>query len=253
MSTIQIPTNCPCCSYPLETVNEQLFCRNTACDAQLKSKVEHFCKTLGIKGMGPKTLEKLDLSDITEIFYLDLEQTAVAVSSETVAKKLLSEIEKSKTADLATVLSSFSIPLVGNTASQKICSVVNHIDEITAEKCKQAGLGEKVTNNLMTWLETDFQELKEFLPFSFNSNKQNTTTNKQKICITGKLKSYKTKQEAHNALERAGFEVVESVTKTTNYLIDETGGSSTKRQKADQYGITIVEDLTKFLNLKEST
>ena len=82
---IEIPTTCPCCSYPLEMVNDQLFCRNTACDAQLSKKVEHFCKTLGIKGMGARTIEKLGLADITEIFYLDLESVAESLSSKTMA------------------------------------------------------------------------------------------------------------------------------------------------------------------------
>lgn len=252
MTTIQIPTHCPCCDYPLELVNDQLFCRNLSCSAQLNKKLEHFCKTLGIKGMGPKTLEKLDLQDVTEIFYLDKDQLKSSLNSETVANKLLQEIEKSKNADLATVLASFSIPLVGNTAATKICRVVTSIDEINEETCKAAGLGEKVTNNLLTWLETDFSELREFLPFSFRSQtKAPVAEGLPKVCITGKLTSYKTKQEAQTALEQAGYQVVESVTKTTDYLIDETGGSSTKRQKAEQYGITIVENLNQFL--KENT
>jgi len=107
---IEIPTECPCCNYPLELVNDQLFCRNTACSAQLNKKVEHFCKTLGIKGMGSRTVEKLGLSDITELFYLDAEQVVESLGSEKVALKLLDEIERSKSADLATVLYVFLFP-----------------------------------------------------------------------------------------------------------------------------------------------
>lgn len=229
-------------------VNDQLFCRNSSCSAQLSKKLEHFCKVLGIKGMGPKTIEKLDLQDLTEIFYLDLEAAKESLRSETVAKKLILEIEKSKGADLATVLASFSIPLVGATAAQKICGVVDHIDEITTEKCKEAGLGEKVTINLITWLSTDFQEMKEFLPFSFTSKKQITgDVTGQTVCITGKLQSFKTKQEAHEALLAAGFQPVDTVTKSTMFLVDEANDGSSKRKKAEQYGITIIEDLNLFL------
>lgn len=245
---IEIPTECPCCNYPLELINDQLFCRNTACSAQLNKKVEHFCKTLGIKGMGSRTVEKLGLSDITELFYLDSDQVVESLGSEKVALKLLDEIERSKSADLATVITSFSIPLVGSTASKKLCEVVTSVDEISYDTCKQAGLGDKVTQNLIAWLETDFQEMREFLPFSFKSQKNsNTNTNQKTICITGKLSSYKTKSEAYKLLEEAGYTPVESVTKATDYLVDEEDKGSSKRKKAESLGITIITNLNTFL------
>lgn len=245
---IKIPTTCPCCSYPLETVNSQLFCRNTACSAQLNSKLEHFCKTLGIKGMGSKTVEKLQLADITEIFYLDEQQVISQLNSQKLAQKLLVEIEAAKAADLATVLASFSIPLVGNTASKKLCETISHIDEISRETCKQAGLGEKVTQNLLDWLQTDFPEMREFLPFSFHSNKTSVTDSSQPtICITGKLSSFKTKAEAYKALQDSGFQPTESVTKATSFLVDEEDKGSTKRKKAESLGITIITNLNIFL------
>ena len=248
---ITIPTECPCCSYKLELVNDQLYCRNTACGAQLSKKVEHFCKTLGIKGMGSRTIEKLGLADITELYYLEPEEVTSQLSSEKVATKLLEEIDKSRSADLATVLSSFSIPLVGQTASKKLCEVVASVDEISFETCKQAGLGDKVTENLLTWLETDFQEMREFLPFSFRSEKASVVHSTGKtVCITGKLNSYKTKAEAHKALESMGFKPVESVTKTTDYLVDEEDKGSAKRKKAESLGITIITNLKTFLKEK---
>jgi NAD-dependent DNA ligase len=250
---IEIPTTCPCCDYKLELVNDQLFCRNTACGAQLGKKVEHFCKTLGIKGMGPRSIEKLDLQDLTELFYLDPDAVVEALGSEKTAHKLLDEIERAKTADLATVLASFSITLVGNTASQKICSVVDHIDEINYETCKQAGLGDKVTENLVGWLQTDFPDLREFLPFSFKSNRNSTSnsnSNNKTVCITGKLSSYKNKAEAYKALEAAGYKAVESITKTTDYLVDEEDKASTKRKKAESLGIQIITNLNTFLKEK---
>ena len=244
---IQIPTECPCCNYALELVNDQLFCRNTACGAQLNKKLEHFCKTLGVKGMGSRTVEKLGLADITEVFYLEQDQVIEALGSEKVALKLLDEISRSKSADLATVIASFSIPLVGSTASKKLCEVVTSVDEISYETCKQAGLGDKVTQNLLSWLETDFQEMREFLPFSFKSQKNSNTRSGSTICITGKLSSYKTKAEAYKAIEEAGYTPVESVTKVTNYLVDEDDKGSSKRKKAESLGITIITNLNNFL------
>jgi DNA ligase (NAD+) len=248
---IKIPTTCPCCDYTLELVNDQLFCRNQACSAQLGKKLEHFCKTLGIKGMGARTLEKLQLTDITEIYYLELDQIITALGSEKIAVKLLDEIDRSRNSDLATILPAFSIPLVGNTAAQKVAKVVASVEDITTERCRQAGLGEKVTNNLISWLETDFVEMKEFLPFSFKtSNKPVANVSAESVCITGKLTSFKNKAEATKALELAGFKVTETVTKQTNYLVDEDNKGSSKRTKADQFGITIIENLSQFLNEK---
>lgn len=245
---IEIPRNCPCCESTLELVNEQLFCRNTGCPAQLNKKVEHFTKTLGIKGFGPKTVEKLELADLTEIYYLDLDQLTEALGSEKTAAKLLGEIEASRNAKLEKILAAFSIPLIGNTASAKLCSVVKSIDDITAETCRQAGLGDKATANLISWLETEFQEVREFLPFDFQTSGTATNTdNGKSICITGKLASFKTKSDAYAALTAAGYKVVESVTKTLDYLVDETDKTSTKRKKAEEFGIPTITNLNDFL------
>jgi DNA ligase (NAD+) len=202
---------------------------------------------MGIKGMGTKTIEKLELADITELYYLDVDQLAEQLGSQKVAEKLIVELDRSRSAPLNQVLASMSIPLVGNTASQKICQVVNHISEINLETCKQAGLGDKVTQNLLAWLETDFPEMKEFLPFSFRSETQVVNTDGKSVCITGKLSSYKTKAEAYKHLIDRGFKITESVTKTTDYLVDEGDKSSTKRKKAEELGIKIITNLDNFL------
>lgn len=246
---IIIPHECPACKYPLQTVNEQLFCRNTACPAQLGKKLEHFCKALSIKGMGAKTIEKLNLQDITEVYYLDLDEVTNALGSSKVAQKLLAEIESSKGASLEEVLPALSIPLFGNTAASKLCSVVSSLDEVTLEKCKEAGLGDKVSHNLITYIETELKTLKEFLPFSFKVHNRTVpgNTNGKTVCITGKLSSFKTKAEASVALATAGFKVVETVNKSTNYLVDESNKGSSKRQTAESLGISIITNLSEFL------
>lgn len=245
---IKIPTECPCCNSKLELVKDQLFCRNKSCEAQTAKRVEHFCKTLGIKGMGAKTIEKLELGDITEIFYLDKQEITTKLNSEKIAEKLLDEIDKSKSAPLAIVLASFSIPLMGSTASNKLCTIISTIDDINLDSCKKAGLGDKVTYNLLNWLETEFTEMKQFLPFSFRNKIPVTINiNKQNICITGKLSSFKTKAEAYSILKEHGFNISETVNKSLSYLVDEEDNNSSKRKKADQLGIKIITNLQTFL------
>lgn len=244
---IEEPTVCPCCDYPLIKINDQLFCKNSACPAQINKKLEHFCKVLGIKGMGPKTVEKLNLQELSEIYYIDWDE-AKEVLGDKVSEKLQLEIEKSKGAGLEQVLSALSIPLIGNTAAQKICSVVNHISEINSETCKKAGLGEKATANLLDWLNTEGCDLIPFLPFTFHKTANHTINADAKtVCITGKLKSFKKKADAEEILAKAGYKLVDSVTKSTDILIDEGNSTSSKRALAEKYGITIVTDLNDLL------
>lgn len=247
---IEIPTNCPCCQSILEQVNDQLFCRNQACPAQLNGKLIHFAKTLGIKGLGPATVDKLEVAGVEELFFLDQETLESQIGSKRVAEKLIQEIEQAKSATLDKVIASFSIPLIGSTASTKICSVIKHIDDINQETCKQAGLGEKATNNLLNWLNTEFNDIREFLPFNLsNVNKQsgNVNENAKTVCITGKLSTFKTKSDAYAALTAAGYKVVETVNKSLNYLVDEGNKGSAKRQKAEELGIQIITNLQSFL------
>ena len=246
MKFIEEPTICPCCSFKLEKVQDQLFCRNTACEAQVNKKIEHFVKTLGIKGLGPKTIEKLNVQEITELFFLKRDYM-VSVLGEKTTDKILEEIERAKSASFEIVLASFSIPLVGQTVASKLSTVVSSFDEITAEKCKQAGLGNKATQNLLDWFSTEYQEIKEFLPFNF-SDKPQTVNNNKKVCITGKLKNFKTKKDAEAFISNLGFVAVDSVTKDVCVLIDENNSVSSKVDKAKKYGIPIINDIN---NLKE--
>lgn len=251
MNFIKEPTECPSCGSTLTKVVDQLFCRNISCDAQINGKLIHFCKVLGIKGFGPKTVEKLQLNSVAEIFFLE-KSDLVDELGDKVSTKLLDEIDKARSANLATVLESMSIPLIGGTASKKIASVVSQIEQITEAKCKEAGLGEKATNNVLDWLENEYQELKEFLPFSFSEVAQAPAEGKT-VCITGKLSSYKKKADAEQDLRAAGYILVDSVTKNLDILVDETDGTSEKRKKAEKYGILIITDLNDLIrkNLNE--
>lgn len=247
---IETPTQCPSCQYPLQMIEMQLFCKNTACVAVSSKRVEHFCKALGIKGMGEKTIEKLGISDITEIYSLSIQDLTIALDSEKTATKLFAEIQKSYTADLSTILTGFGIPLIGNSASKKLCMVISSIEEINYDTCKAAGLGNVATSNLIHFLDNEFNELKEFLPFSFVSVAPRTAV-QGNVCITGKLTSFRNKADANAALVEAGFNIVGSVTSTTNYLVDESNTGSAKRTKADSLGhVIIIRDLSKFLKEK---
>lgn len=244
MQTIQAPTNCPSCSSLLEWSNDLLYCRSPLCSAQKQKKVEHFAKTLKIKGLGPSAINRLDLSDIDQIYTLSQEEIAQGLSSEKLAEKLYAEIKNSEAAPLNTVLAAFSIPLIGKTASNKLSKVIRNITEINESSCRKAGLGPKATENLLTWLQKDFYCFYDgYLPFSYDFDAPVAQEQIGVVCISGKLKSFKTKAQATESLERNGYVVRSSLTKDVTILINESGIESAKTTKARESGVTIIENL----------
>lgn len=248
---ILAPENCPSCGSRLERAeSSDLFCRNSECLAQGQKKLEHFCKVLKIKGLGPKTIEKLNIQQITDLYDFSEQDLIMLLGcSEGVAKKLKAEIEHSKSASLNSCLAAFSIPLIGPTASNKICSVVEHISDIDEDALIRAGIGPAARSSLLSWLATDFLDSGFVnLPVSFTSKTQlEETTNSEVVCITGKLVSFKTKAEAAKLLEAKGYKVKSSVTKDVTILVNESGIESEKTKKARASGITIFNSIKDLL------
>ena len=238
------PTNCPSCSTELITQNTQLYCPNDECPAKNSKKVLNFAKKLKIKGLGPATQEKLSLTCISEIYTIE-ESEVKSVLGEVLGSKLVEQIEKSKSASLNELLPALGIPLIGDSASSKLCEAINHFNEVNEETCKKAGLGPKATDNLINY-KKNFPW--EELPFSFESEeviKHEEGTDI--VCITGRLTSFKTKNDAKLALEAAGYKVVSSVTKDTTILVNESGIPSAKTKKAESSGVKVITNIKQLL------
>jgi NAD-dependent DNA ligase len=250
MTDIIPPTSCPTCASMLELVNDQLFCRNKLCPAQSAKRVEHFAKTLKIKGLGPSTIDKLGLVDYHDIYSLTQEDICSTLDSEKLGTKLFQEINKSKSNDLTVLLPAFSIPLIGSSATQKLAKHISSIHEITPETCAEAGLGPKAASNLLDWLEETFliQEYAK-LPFTFTCNVQKVSYENTKgtVCISGKLVSYPTKAAAKQVLEENGYAVKDNLTKDITILVNESGIASAKTKKAETMGITIINNIKDIL------
>jgi len=247
MIAIQAPTHCPSCASELEWSNHLLYCRNPSCSEQASKKIEHFAKTIKIKGFGPNTIAKLDMLGVEDIYTLTVDILENALSSSRIAEKLVSEIENSKKAPLNLVLPAFSIPLIGKTAAQKLASVCDSIFDINEDTCAKASLGPAATANLLDWLDTMWP-LYESLPLSFEFEKPTSTSViKGIVCISGKLASFKTKAEATEALTTAGYTVKGSLTKDVTILVNESGIESAKTKQAQSKGILIVDNLHNFL------
>ncbi len=243
---ISPPTTCPSCGYKLEFSNDLLYCKNPDCEAKSAKAVQHFAKTAKIKGLGEVSIKKLNIASIEEIYSLTEEQLTTSLGEKN-GLKLKAEIEHSKQLPLELLLPAFNIPLIGKSAAEKLKEANVDFSQLTLESLKQAGIGPKAANNLLDWYNDTFLEkYVELLPFSFEFSKQSTkpTNNKGTVCITGKLKSFKTKSEAEKALTEAGYIVKSSITKDVTILVNESGVESAKTEKARQSGVTIVTNLT---------
>lgn len=247
---IEIPANCPSCGSSLELVNSQLFCRNkTTCPAQSSKLLENFCSKLKLKGFGPKTLEKLGITSIPELWYLTSKDLNLAVGDK-VGTKLNLELEsKLRTAVLfQDVLSSLGIPLLGDVAARKLAVNFNSFKGITAEG--------KLGESLASWLASDMGKEVVALPWTF-VHKSATPASKSlgiEVCITGVLKDFKNRRDAKEYLTNLGVSVKDNMVKSVSYLIceDDTKKTSASYKKAEQNGtpiLTIKELLEKIYNV----
>lgn len=245
---ISFPTHCPSCSSELEWVNDSLYCRYSLCPAQNSKTVEHFAKTMKIKGLGPASIQKLGWTCPSDIYTTERSSILASLGSEKVTDKLMSEILNSFDAPLEFVLPAFGIPLIGNTATRKLSETINHISQINADTCERAGLGPKATANLLNWVDSDLPFFVETLPLSwYFSDKVPPAASKGTVCISGRLKSFKSKADATEALNAAGYAVKSSLTKQVDFLVNEGGTESAKTRQARDTGVTIVTNLHSFL------
>lgn len=231
------PTQCPSCHSELVQKNSILYCVNKSCEGQGAKLVENFAKVLKIKGLGPATIDKLELTSIGEIYELT-DEDIVDTIGEALGTKLIEQIKISKQASLNDLLPSMGIPLIGKTAADKICSRFASLEEISEPALREV-IGQKAADNFITWLRSEDWKS---LPFKFKSSEKKADTG-QTVCITGKLKSFKTKAEAAEFLTEKGYRVVDSVTKTTQILVNEGGTESEKTKKARANGTLIVNNI----------
>jgi len=235
---IEIPITCPVCDSTLKRINDQLFCQNNLCDAKVFKSIIHFVKAMKIKGLGEKTIEKLDLESINSIYILSKKYLINALG-EKLGIKLHTEIEKSKSTTVDKYITGFGIPLVGKTASEKLAQHTSNIWNITKDTCALAGLGEKATYNLLDWIMHNKEKYQDLPIKTVEGTKQSEAT--FKICITGKLNDYTSREKAKTYLKDYGIQVVSSVSSNIDFLVcDVEGSSSSSIKKANKLEIPVV-------------
>jgi len=246
MRKVEIIKFCPNCGGAITRINDQLFCKNNTCSEVVFKKILHFVKTMKIKGLGEQTLKKLNVSSINDIYSMK-EDNLIEILGEKIGTKIFNEIEKSKNVTLDIFIAAFSIPLVGKTIANKIATKVHSITDINAELCKEAGVGEKATNNLINWLKDEYPQF-ETLPIN-TAPIEDKEVNLQ-VCITGKLNGFTSRNKASEFYSNFGVRVVNSISSKVNYLICDDDSNSSKTNKARELNIPIITT-NEFLSIIE--
>jgi DNA ligase (NAD+) len=202
------------------------------------SKVlEHFIKTIDIKGLGPASVKKMGLTHPVDIFE---DQNWDLLGANGV--KVEVEIERTKTKPYDIVLASLGIPGVGRSAAKLIISKIptfRNLRDIETTEIK--GIGPSTVDSVLSWLDEN-EEWVTTLPLQLEQNvtvEETAGTPARKVCITGKLDM--TRGDLADRLESKGFKVTSTVTKDCYALI--TGGDTTssKYKRAVTLGVTIVD------------
>ena len=272
------PERCPICGGGIEIIKSadgvmNMYCSNPNCEGKLINRIDHYCskKGLDIKGLSKATLEKLIdwgwISNIQDIYNLkDIKEEWISKPGFGVksVNNILSAIEESKKCKLENFISAIGIPLIGRTVSKELVKYINDYDDFK----------EKIKNNY------DFSDIEGFGPainkaihdFDYTSadaiyytyltieqpQKEEITEGGSSLegmtfVITGKLKSFKNRDELKAVIESKGGKVAGSVSKNTSYLINNDNLSTTaKNKKAQELGIPIITEETfkqKFLTI----
>jgi len=202
------------------------------------SKVlEHFIKTIDIKGLGPASVKKMGLTHPVDIFE---DQNWDLLGANGV--KVEAEIERTKTKPYDIVLASLGIPGVGRSAAKLIISKIpafRNLRDIETTEIK--GIGPSTVDSVLSWLDEN-EDWVTTLPLQLEQNvtvEETVGTPSRKICITGKLDM--TRGDLADRLESKGFKVTSTVTKDCYALI--TGGDTTssKYKRAITLGVTVVD------------
>lgn len=273
-----IPSSCPICQGMLETHTENdstiLRCTNPNCEGKLINKLDHFCskKGLDIKGLSKATLEKLMewgwINSIIDIFTLSThkkewtQKPSFGVKS---VEKILTAIETSSKCNLEQFIAALGIPLIGTTAAKDLSNYFGSWEQFI-----QAVEGNfsffDIPNfgiEMHTALKSFNYEAANYLVnnkmITFN---QSNTAEKDKILdgkifvITGKLAHFKNRDEFVTLITSLGGKVTGSVSKNTNYLINnDVASTSSKNKTAQSLNIPILseEDFIQTFGITELT
>ena len=265
-SVIRIPDICPVCGGETKIITsdsgtENLICLNENCEGKLVNKLDHFFgkKGLDIKGLSKATFEKLiDWGWVTspqDVFLLGekklewINKPGFGVASVT---RVLNAIESGSKCSLSSAISAAGIPLIGTTVSKSLASIFGSYQDFrdaidnNFDFSELDGFGYEMHKAISTF---DFSEM-DYIVNNYlqieDTTKEETVQSLQNLVfvITGKLKTFKNRDELKAAIEAHGGKVTGSVSGKTSYLINnDTESTSSKNKTAKQLGVKIISEM----------
>ena len=258
--------DCPICGEPTKIdVSESgvynIVCANPECEGKLVNRLDHYCgkKGLDIKGLSVKTLERLIdwgwINGLKDIYGLDkykAEWKSKAGFGETSVAKILSAIDaEGRHTKLQSFISAIGIPLVGKTIAKEIVKYYPTWEEfksaVGGDWTEFEGFGPEISKAINNFDYSEADEIAGMLVFETPEVQPEVPAAaaiKDKIfCITGKVTSFKNRDELKADIEKYGGKVTSSVTSKTNYLITNTPDSGTQKNRdAQKFGVSIITE-----------
>ena len=271
-NTYKIPNKCPCCglyAMVVETDNSKvLMCTNQDCSAKKIAQFTHFVSRdcMNIDGLSAKTLELLIsnkfLNTYKDIYKLKEHSNELicldGLGDKSVAN-MLQSIEDSRKVTLDHFVCALGIPMIGSTASKAIAQDCFGDYNIFTQKVQQKydwglidGFGEIMCQNLNEYFYSHFDDVDKLAyEMDFIIPVQNITRDSafagKNVCVTGKLLSF-TRDSINEKITSLGAKAVNSVSKTTDYLITNEASGSSKYKKAIELSIPIITE-QEFLSM----
>lgn len=274
---IVLPAVCPVCGGNTEAVTENesevLTCANPSCPAK---RIKAFClyvsrDAMNIEGLSEQTLEKfIEKGFLTEYSDLyDLKKHASEIMSmesfgEKSCDKLLAAIEKSKTATAAKFIYAIGIPGIG-VANARILAL--HFDEdinafMAADEDELSSIdniGPVMAADIVRYFADDSKRETVLRAYSYlkiekskNADMSSPIAGKVFV-ITGTVEKFRNRNELKAFIQERGGKVTGSVTKNTDYLINnDTMSKSSKNRQAAELSIPVISE-DEFLALIQKT
>ena len=261
-----LPYVCPVCGGEVETRkevdSEMLYCANSQCEGKLVNRIEHFFgkKGLDAKGISKATIEKLIewgwVKRTRDMFNLSLygnQWKSISGFGEKSVSNILDAIETSKNCNLESVIAAAGIPLIGRTVSKDLAGRFKTYDAFKEavmgdfDFSSLGGYGYEMNKSLKTF---DYSELDYIVNNFLTIDTKLEQKKEQKLegltfVVTGKVKVWKNRDELSAEITALGGKVAGSVSKNTNYLINnDVESTSAKNNKAKELGIKIIDEQT---------
>ena len=266
-AAFQPPKVCPLCGHPTKIRNtgvaKVLYCENPVCEGKLLGTCSHFVsrEAMNILGLSENILSRMidegyinDFIDIYSLWEHEEEIAGMEGFGEKSAKKLLQTIEGSKDVTLDRFLYSLCIPLIGRKASSIIAKECGYRYETFVEKCRARfkwsdleDFGELMENSLYSFFDENEERMNE-LAFIMRFKEVHTEVKTSSVSgktfvVTGKVFQFKNRDELKAKIEELGGKVSGSVSKNTDYLINnDVASTSGKNKKAKELGVPIISE-----------